>query len=174
MRWTKVVSVWPVGLSGGARWAGPIVSDGKVKSFHTNWAPNRTFPLDMAGFGVSLKLLVKDKPWVNFNASVQRGFLEPSFLEQLTTKEQLEPLADNCTKVISCAFFVSHPRYLVFSHTLSYASHSVPSATHSIYYASYVSHSLSYASLPSYAMHSLMHPIAHVMHLMQRIALCIP
>lgn len=105
MRWTKGVSVWPVGLSGAARFAGPVVKDGKVVEFHTNWAPNRTFPLDMAGFSVSLKVLVKEKPWVNFNANARRGYLEPSFLEQLTTKDKLEPLAENCTKV-----FVWHTR----------------------------------------------------------------
>ena len=99
MRWTKGVSVWPVGLTGAARFAGPIVKDGKVVDFHTNWAPNRSFPLDMAGFSINLKLLVKEKPWVNFNAAARRGYLEPSFLEQLTTRDQLEPLADNCTKV---------------------------------------------------------------------------
>ena len=99
MRWTKGVSVWPVGLTGAARFAGPVVKDGKVIDFHTNWAPNRTFPLDMAGFSVSLKLLVKEKPWVTFNATARRGYLEPSFLEQLTTRDKLEPLADNCTKV---------------------------------------------------------------------------
>eukprot|EP00795_Rhopilema_esculentum_P008240 gene8240-14183_t len=98
MRWTKRVSVWPVGLSGAARFAGPVVKNGKVVDFHTNWAPNRTFPIDMAGFSVNLKVLIKDKPWVNFNATARRGYLEPSFLEQLTTKDELEPLADNCTK----------------------------------------------------------------------------
>ena len=99
MRWTKGVSVWPVGLTGAARFAGPIVKDGKVVDFHTNWARNRSFPLDMAGFSVSLKLLVKDKPLVTFNATARRGYLEPSFLEQLITRDKLEPLADNCTKV---------------------------------------------------------------------------
>eukprot|EP00112_Aurelia_sp_Birch-Aquarium-sp1_P008254 Seg1904.7 transcript_id=Seg1904.7/GoldUCD/mRNA.D3Y31 product="hypothetical protein" protein_id=Seg1904.7/GoldUCD/D3Y31 len=100
MRWTKGVSVWPVGLSGAARFAGPIVRDGKVVDFHTNWAPNRSFPLDMAGFSVNLKVLVKERPWVQFDQNTKRGYLEPTFLEQLTTREELEPLADNCTKVL--------------------------------------------------------------------------
>ncbi len=93
------MSVWPVGLTGGARWAGPIVKDGKVDGFHTNWAPSRSFPLDMAAFAINLKLLVIERPWVAFNSTVKRGFLEPSLLEQLTTKADLEPLAENCTKV---------------------------------------------------------------------------
>jgi len=100
IRNTKGVSMFPVGLTGGVRWAGPIVKDGKIVSFHTNWAPDRTFPIDMAGYSVSLKVLLKDKPHTVFNASARLGFLEPTFLEQLTTKEQVEPKAENCTQVL--------------------------------------------------------------------------
>ncbi|XP_012559154.1 galactosylgalactosylxylosylprotein 3-beta-glucuronosyltransferase 3 [Hydra vulgaris] len=100
MRWTHHVSVWPVGLSGGARWAGPVVSNGKVTSFHTNWAPDRSFPLDMAGFAVNLNLLLKEKPKVVFDINAKRGYLEPTFLESITTIDQLEPLANNCTEVL--------------------------------------------------------------------------
>ena len=99
MRWTKRVSVWPVGLTGGARWAGPIVENGKVVRFHTNWAPERAFPIDMAAFAINLRRLVKERPWVAFNSTVAKGFLEPSLLQQLTTIDELEPVADNCTKV---------------------------------------------------------------------------
>lgn len=100
MRYTNHVSIWPVGLSGGARWAGPIVEHGKVVKFHTNWAPNRTFPIDMAGFAIGLKYLLKERPLVKFNSLAKRGFLEPTFLESLTTMNELEPLADNCSKVL--------------------------------------------------------------------------
>lgn len=99
MRYTNNVSIWPIGLSGGARWAGPVVGDGKVVKFHTNWALNRTFPIDMAGFAVGLDYLLKEKPLVKFDAHAKRGYLEPTFLESLTTIEELKPLADNCTKV---------------------------------------------------------------------------
>lgn len=106
MRYTNHVSIWPVGLSGGARWAGPIVQHGKVVKFHTNWAPNRTFPIDMAGFAIGLKYLLKEKPLVKFNSLAKRGFLEPTFLESLTTMNELEPLADNCSKVYSYSVFI--------------------------------------------------------------------
>ncbi len=49
MRSTQKVSVWPVGFAGGLRAEGPICKDGHVTGFHTSWAPERTFPLDMAG-----------------------------------------------------------------------------------------------------------------------------
>lgn len=99
MRRTRRVSIWGVGLAGGARWAGPIVKNGKVVSFHTNWAPDRTFPTDMAGFAVSLSYLLKEKRDVKFDMNAKRGYLEPTFLAQLTSMDQLEPLAENCTKI---------------------------------------------------------------------------
>lgn len=102
MRWTKNVSVWPVALTGGARWAGPVVSDGKVVRFHTNWAKDRKFPIDMAAFAVNLNVLIKKYPNAKFDDSVKRGYLEPTFLSTITTVDQLEPLADNCTKVGVC------------------------------------------------------------------------
>ena len=100
MRWTRRVSIWPVGLAGGLKWAGPIVSNGKVVRFRVAWAPQRSFPIDMAGFAVSLNVLLSEKPDLNFDANAKRGYLEPTFLEAITTIDQLEPLADNCTKVV--------------------------------------------------------------------------
>lgn len=99
MRYTQHVSIWGVGLAGGARWAGPIVKEGKVVSFHVYWAPQRSFPIDMCGFAINLRVLLNEKPGAEFDAHAKLGHLEPTFLEQLTTKEQLEPLADNCTKI---------------------------------------------------------------------------
>ena len=99
MRWAHHVGVWPVALAGGLRFSGPICEDGKVTGFHVKWAPDRSFPIDMAGFAISLNLLIKEKPDVVFDSSVKRGYLEPTFLEKLTTVDELEPLASNCTKV---------------------------------------------------------------------------
>ena len=99
MRWTQKVSAWPVALTGAARFQGPIVLNGKVIGFHSNWALDRKFPLDMAAFAVNLKVLVEDFPNVGFDDSAKRGYLEPTFLSSITTMNELEPLADNCTKV---------------------------------------------------------------------------
>ncbi|XP_053575927.1 galactosylgalactosylxylosylprotein 3-beta-glucuronosyltransferase 3 [Bombina bombina] len=98
MRSTQKVSVWPVGLVGGLRYEGPLVEKGHVVGFHTAWKTHRPFPIDMAGFAVSLKLLLSN-PKARFDPNAERGFLESSLLGQLVTVDELEPKADNCTKV---------------------------------------------------------------------------
>lgn len=49
MRYTKKMSVWPVGICGGLRWEGPVCENGAVKRWHTAWAKERPFPIDFAG-----------------------------------------------------------------------------------------------------------------------------
>ncbi|XP_063043406.1 galactosylgalactosylxylosylprotein 3-beta-glucuronosyltransferase 3 [Engraulis encrasicolus] len=99
MRDTKRVSVWPVGLVGAMRFERPLVEGGKVVGFHTGWRPNRPFPIDMAGFAVSLRLVLAN-PEARFDGNAQMGYLESSLLQGLVTMEQLEPKADLCTKVL--------------------------------------------------------------------------
>ncbi|XP_004682774.1 PREDICTED: galactosylgalactosylxylosylprotein 3-beta-glucuronosyltransferase 3 [Condylura cristata] len=99
MRWTRGVSVWPVGLVGGLRFEGPRVQDGRVVGFHTAWQSKRPFPLDMAGFAVALPLLL-DKPSARFDATVPVGYLESSLLSHLVDPKDLEPRAANCTRVL--------------------------------------------------------------------------
>lgn len=98
MRYTQKVSVWPVGLVGGLRYEGPLVDKGHVVGFHTAWKTHRPFPIDMAGFSVSLSLLLMH-PEARFDPNAERGFLESSLLGQLVSMEELEPRADNCTKI---------------------------------------------------------------------------
>ncbi|KAI1898700.1 hypothetical protein AGOR_G00075070 [Albula goreensis] len=99
MRGTQMVSVWPVGLVGGMRFERPVVEGGRVVRFHTGWRPSRPFPLDMAGFAVSLRLVLAN-PESRFDGDAPMGFLESSFLQGLVTMEELEPKADMCTKVL--------------------------------------------------------------------------
>ncbi|KAG8437913.1 hypothetical protein GDO86_008563 [Hymenochirus boettgeri] len=99
MRYTKKVSVWPVGLVGGLRFEGPLVEKGQVVGFHTAWKTHRPFPFDMAGFAVSLSLLLSH-PQVQFDPNAERGFLESSLLEHLVSVGELEPRASNCTKIL--------------------------------------------------------------------------
>ncbi|XP_062849282.1 galactosylgalactosylxylosylprotein 3-beta-glucuronosyltransferase 3 [Trichomycterus rosablanca] len=99
MRYTQKVSVWPVGLVGAMKFERPVVENGKVVRFHTGWQPSRPFPIDMAGFAVSLKLVLAN-PKARFDGNAQMGFLESSFLQDLVTMEELEPKADMCTKVL--------------------------------------------------------------------------
>ena len=92
------MSVWPVGFVGGARWAGPVCSGNRVVDFHTKWHRNTQFPMDNAGFAVNIRILISRKPNVNFLPIRER--VQSKFLEKLTTRNKLEGLANNCTKVI--------------------------------------------------------------------------
>lgn len=71
---------------------------GKVTSYKTGWRPDRPFAIDMAGFAINLDLILA-KPEAKFSHEMKKGFQESEFLGYFTTKEELEPLADNCTKV---------------------------------------------------------------------------
>lgn len=61
--------------------------------------------MDMAGFAVSLKLLLAN-PDACFDGEAPMGFLESSLLKGLVTMDELEPKADNCSKVRG--FFLTH------------------------------------------------------------------
>ncbi|XP_076335235.1 galactosylgalactosylxylosylprotein 3-beta-glucuronosyltransferase S-like isoform X2 [Tachypleus tridentatus] len=98
MRWTKKVSVWPVGLASKYSISSPIVQDGKVIGFHDGFKRSRLFAVDMAGFAVSLSLLKKHK---NPSMPYRLGYLEDGFLKSLHVKMgDLEPKANNCTEVL--------------------------------------------------------------------------
>ncbi|XP_031570191.1 galactosylgalactosylxylosylprotein 3-beta-glucuronosyltransferase 2-like isoform X2 [Actinia tenebrosa] len=99
MRFIKRVGIWPVAFTGAARWSGPVCKNGKVIGFHNNWKPWRSFPIDMAGFAINVKLLIKVFPNASFDPEVRPGLMETSFLEQITTVGELEGKADDCMKV---------------------------------------------------------------------------
>ncbi|KAI5646196.1 glycosyltransferase family 43 domain-containing protein [Phthorimaea operculella] len=98
MRKINKVGTWPVGLVGGMRVEMPIVTDGKVTGFSAVWKPFRPFPIDMAGFAINATMFL-ERPTAKFSRKVQSGFQESEILKYFTTQEELEPLADNCTKV---------------------------------------------------------------------------
>ncbi|CAN0022766.1 galactosylgalactosylxylosylprotein 3-beta-glucuronosyltransferase 2-like [Lampetra fluviatilis] len=100
MRDTRKVSVWPVGLVGGRRYERPVVRAGRVVAWYTGWRPDRPFATDMAGFAVNLQVLLEN-PFVQFRRRGGRpGMQESDFLRQITTMQELEPKARNCTKVL--------------------------------------------------------------------------
>nr|KAF6461452.1 beta-1,3-glucuronyltransferase 2 [Molossus molossus] len=103
MRTTRKVSVWPVGLVGGRRYERPLVENGKVVGWYTGWRADRPFAIDMAGFAVSLQVILSNPKAVFKRRGSQPGMQESDFLKQITTVEELEPKANNCTKV-----FISH------------------------------------------------------------------
>ena len=102
MRDTQVVSVWPVGLVGGIMVEKPLLNPktGRVTGWNSVWSPNRPFPVDMAGFAINLGHFLRH-PEAQFSFDVPRGYQESAILGHLTTRAQLEPKADNCTKVSS-------------------------------------------------------------------------
>lgn len=56
--------------------------------------------MDMAGFAVNLQLIITH-PRAQFTNEVQRGYQESTLLTALgVLLSDLEPRADNCTKVI--------------------------------------------------------------------------
>eukprot|EP00042_Codosiga_hollandica_P050128 m.592722 g.592722 ORF g.592722 m.592722 type:complete len:314 (+) comp58022_c0_seq6:43-984(+) len=58
IRKTKRVSVFYIGLSGGAWIEGPKVVDGQFTGWLAKWRPDRKFPIDMAGLAINVKEVV--------------------------------------------------------------------------------------------------------------------
>ncbi|XP_063062427.1 galactosylgalactosylxylosylprotein 3-beta-glucuronosyltransferase 2-like [Engraulis encrasicolus] len=99
IRYTKGVSVFPVGLVAARLYERPIVRNGEIVDWYTGFR-GRKFNVDMAGFAVNLHLLLA-KPKARFILKGARGgHQETDFLSLLTKVEDLEPLANNCTKVL--------------------------------------------------------------------------
>lgn len=98
----KVIGVWPVGLVGGLMVERPICDNAtnKVVGFNSVWKPERKFPIDMAGFALNLKVVIEKKDAM-FSYAAPNGYHETTLLEQMVKTDQLEPLADCCTKVIN-------------------------------------------------------------------------
>lgn len=100
LRQTQYVSVFGVGFVGGGTYERCVVSPetGKVWYIATNWAGDRTFPLDMAGFAFHTRAIFARKP--RFRNDWPMGFLETRFVEQLVSHmSQLQPLNNNCTDI---------------------------------------------------------------------------
>lgn len=58
------------------------------------WRPERPFPIDMAGFAISSDLFETHAEAL-FSYEVQRGYQESEILRQVTTRENLQPIASN-------------------------------------------------------------------------------
>ena len=100
MRDINKVGVWPVGLVGGLMVEKPLIDPvtNRVIGWNSHWRPERNFPVDMAGFAVNLQHFLAH-PTAEFSFNVERGFQESVLLSKLIKMEDLEPKADNCTKV---------------------------------------------------------------------------
>ncbi|XP_012282242.1 galactosylgalactosylxylosylprotein 3-beta-glucuronosyltransferase P [Orussus abietinus] len=100
IRKTKKVSMFPVGLCTKFGLSSPIVKGGKFAGFYDGWIAGRKFPVDMAGFAVSVQFLL-ERP--NATMPFRAGYEEDGFLKSLAPLEpkDIELLADDCTRVLA-------------------------------------------------------------------------
>lgn len=105
MRYTKKVSMWPVGLVTKFGVSSPIIRDGKITGFYDGWIGGRKFPVDMAGFAVSVKFL-HGRP--NAKMPFKAGYEEDGFLKSLAPLNltEIELLASNCTEVVHTHIYI--------------------------------------------------------------------
>ncbi|XP_070000996.1 galactosylgalactosylxylosylprotein 3-beta-glucuronosyltransferase P isoform X2 [Penaeus vannamei] len=97
MRYTKRVSMFPVGLVTSKGLSTPVVRNGKFVSFYDGWISRRKFPVDMAGFAISVNFLLK-RP--DAKMPFVPGYEEDGMLKSLNiTMDEVEFVADNCSKV---------------------------------------------------------------------------
>lgn len=104
MRATRKVSMWPVGLITKLGVSSPVVKNGRIDGFYDGWIAGRTFPVDMAGFAISVEfLLSRPKAVMPFKP----GYEEDGFLKSLSpfSVQDIELLASNCTKVGRISIF---------------------------------------------------------------------
>lgn len=69
-----------------------------MTGWKSGWRPERPFAIDMAGFAINLDLIL-EKVEAKFHHKMKNGMQESEFLSYFTTMEELEPLANNCSKV---------------------------------------------------------------------------
>ena len=96
----KRIGVWPVGYSGGRRVEFPIVRGGKVTGFEAYLPQLRKFPLDMAGFAMSVDYFLRKQPLL-FTVNAPKTTGETRLIEEAGIElDMLEPMASNCTEVL--------------------------------------------------------------------------
>ncbi|XP_075164404.1 glucuronyltransferase P isoform X2 [Haematobia irritans] len=100
MRYTKKVSMWPVGLVTKYGVSSPIIKQGKIVGFYDGWIGGRKYPVDMAGFAVSVKFL-HERPQAKM--PFKPGYEEDGFLKSLGPLDNadIELLANNCTEILT-------------------------------------------------------------------------
>ncbi|VDM64170.1 unnamed protein product [Angiostrongylus costaricensis] len=83
IRNVKKLGMWAVGLAGGGPLESPVVVNGTVVGYKTQWRPERKFGVDMAGFAVNLNDVLRTT--VVFGKSCKSGFdaPEPCFLDDM-------------------------------------------------------------------------------------------
>ena len=100
MRAVRRVGVWPVGLSGGNDYEGPVCEEGRVTGWYSIWDIKRKFPIDMSGFAINVQIILEYSN-VYWDRSSKVGNMESDFLNSLQTDvNELETIDANCTRVL--------------------------------------------------------------------------
>ncbi|XP_039298377.1 galactosylgalactosylxylosylprotein 3-beta-glucuronosyltransferase P isoform X2 [Nilaparvata lugens] len=99
MRFTRKVSMWPVGLCTKFGISTPVIHNGTFFGFYDGWMAGRKFPVDMASFAVSVQFL-HERP--DAIMPFKPGFEEDGFLRSLSPfdPKDIEFKAENCTKIL--------------------------------------------------------------------------
>ncbi|EDW41068.1 galactosylgalactosylxylosylprotein 3-beta-glucuronosyltransferase P isoform X1 [Drosophila sechellia] len=100
MRYISKVAMWPVGLVTKTGVSSPIIQAGKLVGYYDGWIGGRKYPVDMAGFAVSVKFL-KERP--NAQMPFKPGYEEDGFLRSLAPLDdaEIELLADECRDILT-------------------------------------------------------------------------
>lgn len=102
--------MFPVGLVTSLGVSTPIVRNGKVIGFYDGWIANRKFPVDMAGFAITVRVF-RDNPTALMPFKV--GYEEDGLLKNLNINiKEIEPKAENCTKVSHKFQLIPHFNYI--------------------------------------------------------------
>ncbi|CEM29825.1 unnamed protein product [Vitrella brassicaformis CCMP3155] len=105
LRRVKSIGVWPVAFTAGRYVERCILNEttGHIASYQAWNSTGRAFPIDMGGFGIHTRLFLPENASADpplFDMRSKHGQLESDFLGQFGIPlADLEPLADNCTKV---------------------------------------------------------------------------
>lgn len=95
MRWTRRLSMFPVGLAGLLKFEGPECANKKITGFIAGWGWWRKFPVDMAGFAVNLHHLLSVSK-AKFDTSPNVTNIENTILVHLaSSRYDVECLANN-------------------------------------------------------------------------------
>lgn len=75
-----------------------LKNQGKVVGFLDSWVAGRRWPVDMAGFAVSLSYMAE---YPNASMPFKPGYEEDYFLRSIAlTLDKIEPKGNNCTEVL--------------------------------------------------------------------------
>ncbi|KFO31005.1 Galactosylgalactosylxylosylprotein 3-beta-glucuronosyltransferase 2 [Fukomys damarensis] len=74
------------------------VESGEVVGWYTCWRADRPFAVEVAGFAVGLQVILSNPKAIFKLRGSQPGMQGSDFLRQITTVEEWEPKASNCTR----------------------------------------------------------------------------